>query len=136
MAKFSAEYEKGVQMRGKLFGPAAIARGSVASEVAPFMSQLSNEVLFGKIWARTDKLDVRSRRLLTLAALISVRSTGELKTHMKGALRDSLTREELGEVITHLAFYLGWPTAVHAVRVARDALAESEAEGTIKPAKK
>ncbi len=137
MPKASALAEKGLKTRIQVVGPSTATRPSIVAGVAPFMSQMTNEVVFGQVWSRTDKLDRRSRRLCVITALISLRNHDELKVHIKGALRSGdLTKEELGEVITHMAFYLGWPTAVGATRAAKLAIDELEAEGVLKPTKK
>ncbi len=128
MPRLKAAIARAYKLRTEMFGPEHIRRKSVVSEVAPEMARLTNEQIFGGVWARTDKLDRRSRWWIVLTALASLRSTRELKIYMKGALRTDVTKEELGEAITHMAFYLGWPTAVNAARVAGEAIAEAEAE--------
>jgi 4-carboxymuconolactone decarboxylase len=65
--------------------------------------------------------------LITVAALIALYRTNELPFHLKYALRNGVTKEELSEVITHLAFYAGWPTAATAVGLARKAFEEAGA---------
>ena len=82
------------------------------------LAELTDEVLFGDVWART-KLSPRDRSLVTVAALIANGNTEQLTGHPSRAKENGLTETELAEVITHLAFYAGWPRAMSAVRVAR-----------------
>ncbi|MGI6366833.1 MAG: carboxymuconolactone decarboxylase family protein [Anaerolineae bacterium] len=92
-------------------------------DVAPHLAELTDEVLFGDVWARPG-LSPRDRSLATVAALIALYRTSELKSHIRIGLQNGLTREEISELITHMAFYAGWPCAVNAVRVAREVFAE------------
>ncbi len=92
---------------------------SAAQEIAPKMAELSANVLFGDIWERPE-LSKRDRSLITVAALVALYRTGQLKGHIGRALDNGVTREEIGEVITHMAFYAGWPTAANAVAVAKE----------------
>ncbi len=93
------------------------ARGPFA-DVAPELDRLTREVLFGEVWERPG-LSKRDRSLITVASLVALYRTNELPFHLKRALENGLTREELIEAITHLAFYSGWPTAATAVGIAR-----------------
>lgn len=91
---------------------------SAAQEVAPYMAELSAKVLFGDVWERPG-LSKRDRSLITVAALVALYRTDQLRGHLNRALDNGVTREEIGEVITHMAFYGGWPTAANAVQVAK-----------------
>ena len=86
-------------------------------ELIPKLGELRDDVLFGDIWERTD-LSKRDRSLITVAVLTAMYRTPELKGHMKRALDNGVTEDEIKGLITHLAFYSGWPTAVNAGRVA------------------
>jgi len=86
-------------------------------ELIPKLGQLRDDVLFGDVWEQPD-LSKRDRSLVTVAVLTALYRTEELRGHMKRALDNGVTKEELGGLITHLAFYAGWPTAVNAGRVA------------------
>jgi 4-carboxymuconolactone decarboxylase len=77
--------------------------------------------LFDDIWRRP-QLSPRDRSLVTIASLVSLYRSNELPFHLKKALENGLSREEIIEVITHLAFYSGWPTASTALAIAREAL--------------
>ena len=92
---------------------------SVMAEVSPKLAQLTADVLFGDVWERPG-LSKRDRSLITVAALIALYRTDQLRGHIGGALDNGVTREEIGEVINHMAFYAGWPTAANAVRVAKE----------------
>ncbi len=98
-------------------GRPAIASHSLA-ELAPKFIDLSNEVLFSDIWERPG-LSKRERSLITVASLVSLYRQNELPFHLKQALENGLTKEELIEAITHLAFYSGWPTAATALNIAK-----------------
>lgn len=86
-------------------------------DIAPPLAEYTDNVLFGDMWERPG-LSPRDRSLVTVACLISLYRTNELPFHLKKALENGVTREEIGEVITHLAFYAGWPTASTAVTIA------------------
>lgn len=94
-------------------------------ELIPKLGQLRDDVLFGDVWERTD-LSKRDRSLITVAVLTALYRTDELKGHTKRALDNGVTLDELKGLITHLAFYSGWPTAVNAGRVLADVLEEME----------
>jgi 4-carboxymuconolactone decarboxylase len=88
------------------------------ADVAPALADITENVLFGEVWTRPG-LSSRDRSLITVAALISLYRVNELPFHLKRALENGVTREELSEVITHLAFYAGWPPASTAIGIAR-----------------
>ncbi|PVZ82565.1 carboxymuconolactone decarboxylase [Serratia sp. S1B] len=81
--------------------------------VAPKLAELSQELLFNDIWKR-ELLSPRERSLITLGALVALGRVQQLPWHIRFAQQNSLTREEITEVFTHLAFYAGWPAAVTA----------------------
>jgi 4-carboxymuconolactone decarboxylase len=93
-------------------------------DVAPVLAKYTDEVLFGDVWRRPG-LSPRDRSLITVASLVALYRTNELPVHLKLALENGVTREELVEAITHLAFYAGWPTAATAEAIARRAFAEA-----------
>ncbi len=92
---------------------------SPMQEVTPYLAELSAKVLFGDVWERPG-LSKRDRSLITVAALTVLYRTEQLRGHIRRALDNGVTQEEIGEAITHLAFYGGWPTAVNAAQVAKD----------------
>lgn len=91
----------------------------LVGDFAPKLAELTDEVLFGDVWARTE-LAPRDRSLVTVAALIANGNTEQLAGHLARAKENGVTESELAEVIIHLAFYAGWPRAMSAVRVARE----------------
>jgi 4-carboxymuconolactone decarboxylase len=97
------------------------------SDIAPALGEYTDKVLFGDVWKRPG-LSPRDRSLVTVASLVSLYRTNELPFHLKKALENGVTRDELIEVITHLAFYAGWPTASSAIAIARKAF--EEVQGT------
>ena len=92
---------------------------TVQRSIAPKLAELSENVLFGDVWERTD-LSKRDRSLITIASLIAMYRTDQLRGHLNRALDNGVTSEEIGEVITHMAFYSGWPTAANAIKVAKE----------------
>jgi 4-carboxymuconolactone decarboxylase len=88
-------------------------------DFAPKLAELTDDVLFGDVWARAE-LSQRDRSLVTVAALIANGNTEQLSVHLIRARENGLTESELAEVIIHLAFYAGWPRAISAIRVARE----------------
>ena len=96
---------------------------STPYELFPKLGQLRDDVLFGDVWEQPD-LSKRDRSLVTVAVLAALYRTPELKGHMQRALDNGVTKEEIGGMITHLAFYAGWPTAVNAGRVAQEVFDE------------
>jgi 4-carboxymuconolactone decarboxylase len=97
------------------------------ADIAPALGEYTDKVLFGDVWKRPG-LSPRDRSLVTVASLVSLYRTNELPFHLKRALENGVTRDELIEVITHLAFYAGWPTASSAIAIARKAF--EEVQGT------
>ena len=94
-------------------------------DIAPKLAEITDDVLFGEIWERPG-LSKRDRSLATVAALVALNRTEQLAWHLERALANGVTKEELVEAITHLAFYSGWPTAMSALRLAREAFDQSE----------
>jgi len=88
-------------------------------DIAPKFAELTDDVLFGDVWARPG-LSARDRSLATVSALIAMNRPDQLRAHLLIARKNGLTEEELIEAITHLAFYAGWPSAVTAISVARE----------------
>jgi 4-carboxymuconolactone decarboxylase len=94
-------------------------------DIAPKFAEITDDVLFGDVWARP-ALSPRDRSLITVVTLIALYRTNEMPFHMKKALDNGLRREELIEMITHVAFYAGWPTANTAISVARRIFDEAD----------
>jgi 4-carboxymuconolactone decarboxylase len=83
-------------------------------DTAPDLLRLTDDVLFGDVWANPG-LSPRDRSLITVAALVSLYRTDQLGSHLQRALANGLTKDELVQAITHLAFYAGWPNAMTAM---------------------
>ncbi len=90
-------------------------------DVVPKLIDLSEKVLFGDVWERP-QLSKRDRSLIVVATLIALGREKQLVGHLQRALDNGVTKEEIGEIITHLAFYAGWPAAMTAALVAKDVL--------------
>jgi 4-carboxymuconolactone decarboxylase len=88
-------------------------------DFAPKLAEITDDVLYGDVWERP-QLSKRDRSLVTVAALIALYRPDQLRSHLVRARENGVTREELIETITHLAFYAGWPNAVTAISVARE----------------
>jgi 4-carboxymuconolactone decarboxylase len=86
--------------------------------VVPKLIDVTDKVLFGDVWERP-QLSKRDRSLITVAALTALYRSDQLKGHIERALTNGVTREEISEVFTHMAFYAGWPTAMTAARIAK-----------------
>jgi 4-carboxymuconolactone decarboxylase len=102
---------------------ASSARSEVR-QVAPRLIELTESVVYGDIWERPG-LSKRDRSLITVAALVAMYRGDQLTGHLERALANGVTREEIGELITHLAFYAGWPTAMTAGRIAKKVFDEA-----------
>ena len=97
-------------------------------EFAPKFAELNDDVLFGEVWSRNDLLSLRDRSLVTVVALISQGLTdSSLTFHLAEAKKNGITRTEIAEIITHAAFYAGWPKAWAAFRLAKDVWNEDTA---------
>lgn len=94
-------------------------------EFAPKFAQLNDDVLFGEVWSREDKLSLRDRSLVTVVALMSMGLTdSSFKYHLETAKKNGITKEEIAEILTHAAFYAGWPKAWAAFRMAKEVWTE------------
>lgn len=97
-------------------------------EFAPKFAELNDDVLFGEVWSRTDKLGLRDRSMVTITSLISQGITdSSLTYHLQTARQNGITRGEIAEILTQIGFYAGWPKAWAAFRLAKDVWAEDTA---------
>jgi 4-carboxymuconolactone decarboxylase len=94
-------------------------------DVAPKLVDLTEQVLFGDIWERPD-LSKRDRSLITVACLVALNRTDQMRSHLRRALANGVTKDELIELMTHLAFYSGWPTSFSAVMIAKEVFTQEE----------
>ncbi len=95
------------------------AAKKMIGDFAPKLVELTDRVLFDDVWERPE-LSKRDRSLVTVAALVALNRPDQLRFHLGRALENGLKKEELIEVITHLAFYSGWPNAMTAVMTAKE----------------
>lgn len=94
-------------------------------EFAPEFARLNDDVLFGEVWSREDKLSLRDRSIVTVTALIaSGILDGSLRFHISNAKNNGVTKEEIVEIITQAAFYAGWPKAWAAMTMAKEVYTE------------
>ena len=96
---------------------------SAMQEVSPKLAELSADVLFGDIWERPE-LSKRDRSLITVANLVALYRTDQLKGHIGRALDNGVTKTEISEVILHTTFYAWWPVGANAARVAKEVFDE------------
>jgi 4-carboxymuconolactone decarboxylase len=96
------------------------------ADIAPALADYTDKVLFGDVWKRS-QLSPRDRSLVTVSCLVALYRVNEMPFHLKRALENGVTRDELIEVITHMAFYAGWPVASTALQIARRVFEESGA---------
>lgn len=116
--------------RGERMAVKQIAGRTILGEFAPKFAELNDDVLFGQVWSREDKLSLRDRSLITVVALMAMGLTDEsFAYHLKTAKANGITKEEIAEVITHVGFYVGWPKAWAVFRLAKDIWNEPVAEG-------
>ena len=96
-------------------------------EFAPKFAQLNDDVLFGEVWSRENELSLRDRSLVTVVSLMAQGLTdSSFAFHLQSAKNNGISRGEIAEIITHAAFYVGWPKAWAAFRMAKDVWAESD----------
>ena len=94
-------------------------------EFAPKFAELNDDVLFGEVWSREDKLSLRDRSLVTVTALMAQGITDtSFRHHLENAKRNGITKTEIAEILTHAAFYAGWPKAWAAFRMAKEVWSE------------
>ncbi len=93
---------------------------------APTFVGLTDDVLFGKVWSRTDELSPRDRSLVTITSLVTAGSIEQLKAHIPMGIANGLTEDEVVEAITHVAFYTGWPRTVSALTLAKQLFAQHQ----------
>ena len=94
-------------------------------EFAPKFAELNDDVLFGQVWEREDKLSLRDRSVVTVIALMaSGVLDSSLQYHIRNAKNHGVTAEEMAEILTHAAFYAGWPKAWAALRMAKEVYIE------------
>lgn len=92
---------------------------------APKFAELNDDILFGQVWSREEQLSLRGRSLVTVVALMAQGLTDEsFRYHLISAKKNGITKEEMAEIITHAAFYCGWPKAWAVFRMAKEVYGE------------
>ncbi len=94
---------------------------------APEFAHLNDDILFGEVWSRNDRLSLRDRSMITVVSLVSMGMTNSsLMHHLQFAKKNGITRDEIAEIITHIAFYAGWPKAWATFIMAKEVWKEDE----------
>lgn len=102
-------------------------------DFAPEFAHLNDDILFGEVWSRNDLLSLRDRSLVTITSLISQGITdNSLSYHLQEAKKNGITRSEAAEIITHIAFYAGWPKAWAAFILAKQVWKDDNIESSDK----
>lgn len=97
-------------------------------QIAPKFAALNDDVLFGEVWSREDKLSLRDRSIVTVVTLVAKGMfDSSFQYHMSTARTNGVTRDEMAEILTHEAFYAGWPNAWAAFRAMKEVYGENEA---------
>ena len=115
-------YDDGMKMRKAVLGAAYVDNSLAGAANDDFMmafQDITTEYCWGYAWTRPG-LSKKSRSMLNLAMLAALNRGPELKLHINGALNNGLTKEEIVAMMTHIAFYAGWPTAVNAIGIAKE----------------
>ena len=93
---------------------------------APKFAEINDDVLFGEVWSREDKLGTRDRCIVTVTALMAGGILdSSLRFHIENARKNGVTKEEMAEILTYAAFYAGWPKAWAALRMAKEVYNEN-----------
>jgi 4-carboxymuconolactone decarboxylase len=126
----SARYEAGLAVRREVIGPErvdAMLEAAAADGFSADFQELLTEYCWGASWTR-EALSRRDRSLLNLAMLTCLNRPHEFKLHLRGALRNGVSREEIADTLIHAAVYAGVPAGVEAFRLSREVFAELELE--------
>ncbi len=122
-------FERGLEIRKSVLGTQFVeAALASADEFNGPMQQLATEYCWGAVWGR-EGLSLRERSMLNLAMLSALNRPQEFKTHVKGALTNGVTRNEIREILLQVAIYCGVPAGVDGFRLAREAFSERDAKG-------
>jgi 4-carboxymuconolactone decarboxylase len=119
-------FERGLEIRKSVLGAEHVEKQiAAADDFTRPLQELVTEYCWGAVWGR-EGLDRRQRSLINLAMISALNRPQELRAHVKGALRNGVTREEIREVLLQVGIYCGIPAAMDSFRVAREALAEAD----------
>jgi len=120
-------FERGLEIRKSVLGAEHVERQmAAADDFTRPLQELVTEYCWGAVWGR-EGLDRRQRSMINLAMISALNRPHELKAHVKGALRNGVTRDEIREVLLQVGIYCGIPAAMDSFRVALEALAEADA---------
>ena len=119
-------FEKGLKLRKQVLGEAYVERQLANADALTMpMQELATKAAWGLVWARPG-LPRKVRSMLNIAMLVALGKAEELELHLDGAIRNGLTKKEIGEVLLHTAIYCGFPAALGGFRVAREYFAKHE----------
>lgn len=93
---------------------------NILEDLAPKFAELNDDVLFGEIWSREDKLSLKSRSMITISALMAQGLFPQLKSHLILGKKHGITKDEIVEIVTQLSFYSGWPKAWSAFELIKE----------------
>lgn len=103
------------------------------NDFAPKFAELNDDVLFGQVWSREDKLPLKIRSIVTLTALVSKGIVdSSLSYHLSTAKKNGVTKTEMAEILTHITFYAGWPNAWAAFKMAKEVYKDDSCEGRLR----
>lgn len=121
-------FDKGLEIRRAVLGADYVDKSlASADDFNRPMQELTTEYCWGKVWSRPG-LDRKTRSILNLAMITALNRPHELKLHVKGAIRNGLSKEEISEIFLQAAIYCGVPAAIDSFRIAREAFHEMETE--------
>ncbi|QPC44552.1 4-carboxymuconolactone decarboxylase [Kaustia mangrovi] len=122
-------FDKGLKIRREVLGSEYVDKSIAgADDFTRPLQELVTEYCWGEIWGR-ETLDRRTRSIINLSMISALNRPHELKLHVRGALNNGLTKEEIREILLQVAIYCGVPAAIDSFRVAREVFADIEAEG-------
>jgi 4-carboxymuconolactone decarboxylase len=108
--------ERGRALMAKMIGADTVQRITERNAIAPKWQRWTTEVLFGEVWSG-DGLALRDRSMITVAVLVTMSRPVELENHMRAALVNGVTTDELAEIVQHVGFYAGWPAVGAALTI-------------------
>ncbi|MBL4567217.1 MAG: carboxymuconolactone decarboxylase family protein [Porticoccus sp.] len=120
------DYQRGMKVRRQVMGDEFVDRAmNAVTEFTQPVQDYINENCWGSVWAR-DTLSLKTRSIITIATLAALKAPNELKGHVRGAIRNGCSPEEIREVLLHTAPYIGAPALQEAFRAAKEVLEELE----------
>lgn len=123
------QFQKGLAIRREVVGDAYVSKSlENADDLSAPLQKLVTEYCWGEVWSRPG-LDRRTRSFLNLAMLIALNRPNELRLHLRGAVNNGITRDEIQEVVLQSAIYCGVPASLDAMKAAKEVIGEMEKEG-------